>query len=36
MAASHPKMFKASIVDEEEILELLEDHLPPPRSILQW
>jgi hypothetical protein len=36
MAASRPKMFKTSIVDEEEILKLLEDHLLPPRAILQW
>jgi hypothetical protein len=36
MAASHPEMFKTSIVNEEEILKLLEDHLLPPRAILQW
>jgi hypothetical protein len=36
MAASHPEIFKASIVDEEEILKLLEDCLLPPRAILQW
>jgi hypothetical protein len=36
MAASHPKMFKSSSTDESEIRKLVDDHLLPPRAILQW
>jgi hypothetical protein len=32
MAASPPEMFKASTVDEEEIVKLVEDHLLPLES----
>ena len=36
MAASHPEMFKPSSIDESEILKLVDDHLLPPRAVLQW
>jgi hypothetical protein len=36
MVTSRPEMFKPSTIDEGEILKLVEDHLLPPRALLQW
>jgi hypothetical protein len=36
MADSHPDMFRPSTIDDGEILKLVNDHLLPPRAILQW
>jgi hypothetical protein len=35
VAASRPEMFKSSSIDESEIRKLVDDHLLPPRAILQ-
>jgi hypothetical protein len=35
VAASRPEMFKSSS-DESEIRKLVDDHILPPRAILQW
>jgi hypothetical protein len=36
MVASRPEMFKPSYIDESKILKLVDDHLIPPRAVLQW
>jgi hypothetical protein len=36
MAASHPHMFKQSIMDESEILKLVDNHFLSDRVVLQW
>jgi hypothetical protein len=36
LATSCPETFKASTIDEEEILKLVEDHLVSILVVLQW
>jgi hypothetical protein len=35
-AASHPRLFQQSVVDENEILKLVKNCFLPDRAVLQW
>jgi hypothetical protein len=36
MVASHPKMFRPSTVDKDDLNKLVDSHLLPSRAILEW